>query len=455
MRSNARHRGGPGDRRHSVRRPGVDQADAAVDAEPTEAIGPDPETIDAVDLHDDGAAVDQDQAIDETAADTVETVDDGTLIDEADLDDGDLDDLDTDIDADAEPLPVDGAAADDPDGTDGDPSLAALIFADGARRRPGAPPLIDLREAGERPAARAPLVVAVPPPRRRRAPIVVGAVLAAAALVGIGVVLGSRGDDADPVAAAATTAPEVLDATVAPTTATPTTAAATTTATTAAATTAAPTTTPATTAAPATTTAPATTAAPATTTPAPVPTPVTGDELPDLFTPVRWAIFKGGKVELFGRVPSTAVAEVIAGKAGAVVGPDNVTVSYVIDPTAPVPPSAPLYVRDTIQFAPGSAAVAPQFKPLLDLGVLLMQQNPGVKIWVMGRADNQGDPNANLFLSLARADAVIDYIASTGIDRSRLFAVPLGTDAALGDNSTDEGRQQNRSVEFVISGLLS
>jgi outer membrane protein OmpA-like peptidoglycan-associated protein len=196
-------------------------------------------------------------------------------------------------------------------------------------------------------------------------------------------------------------------------------------------------------------------AAPTTTAPPSGAQAVAADVGVDLYTPVRWAIFQGGKVRLLGRVPNQQVAATIATKAEAVVGPGNVSVEYVIDPTAPAPPAAPLYVRDTVQFAPGSAAVAPQFAPLLDLGVRLMQQNPGVRIWVLGRADSIGDPQANLMLSLRRSQAVMAYLVAAGIDESRLIAVPLGTDAALGDNATAEGRQQNRSVEFVISGLLS
>ena len=244
--------------------------------------------------------------------------------------------------------------------------------------------------------------------------------------------------------AAATTA---VPTTPAPTTAVPTTSGA-------PAPAAAPTTaTAATTAAPATIEAPATTVAPV----AVDVTALAADGTPqlDFFTPIRWAIFKDGRVTLLGKVPSQAVADTIATKAAAVVGPGNVEVAYEIDPAAPAPPSAPLYVRNTVQFDPDSTVVRPEFASLLNLGVTLMQQNAGVHIWVIGRADAVGSEADNLRLSGQRADSVINYLVGAGIDRSRLTAVPLGTGSALGDNTTEEGRALNRSVEFVIGGLLS
>jgi len=170
---------------------------------------------------------------------------------------------------------------------------------------------------------------------------------------------------------------------------------------------------------------------------------------------VRWAVYSGGKVELLGNVPSKAIADDIAKRAAAVVGPENVTVSYVIDPTAPLPKSAPLYVRDLILFDVDSAELKAGSNQLLDLGVVLMQNNPAVKIRVLGRADNRGDPAANVQLSLARAKSVINYVAARGIDAARLTPVALGSEAPVADNTTDDGMAQNRSVGFVITGFVS
>ena len=288
--------------------------------------------------------------------------------------------------------------------------------------------------------------------KRRRWPKVLALLLMLVAIAGVVIALANRADDG---AVSSGTGSTAAVATAASTSVQP--------GTTAAASAAAPVTTTANTASPGTTASSATVVAPPTTPAAPATTgvvatpatPVAAEDAIDLFTPVRWAIFDNGKVQLLGRVPNQQIADTIATKAAAVVGRDNVQVGYTIDPNAPLPPSAPLYVKDLVLFDPSSAALKPASYPLLDLGVVLLQQNPGVRIRVIGRTDNRGDPNKNLLLSLDRAQAVIDYVTSKGIDPTRLTPVPLGAEAAVGDNATPDGQAQNRSVAFVITGLLS
>ena len=288
--------------------------------------------------------------------------------------------------------------------------------------------------------------------KRRRWPKVLALLLMLVAIAGVVIALANRADDGAVSSGTGSTAAVATAASTSVQSGT-----------TAAASAAAPVTTTANTAAPGTTASSATVVAPPTTPAAPATTgvvgtpatPVAAEDAIDLFTPVRWAIFDNGKVQLLGRVPSQQIADTIATKAAAVVGKDNVQVGYTIDPNAPLPPSAPLYVKDLVLFDPSSAALKPASYPLLDLGVVLLQQNPGVHIRVIGRTDNRGDPNKNLLLSLDRAQAVIDYVTSKGIDPTRLTPVPLGAEAAVGDNATPDGQAQNRSVAFVITGLLS
>ena len=228
--------------------------------------------------------------------------------------------------------------------------------------------------------------------------------------------------------------------------------------TTAASTTAATSTTTASTASPttavvtATTTAVVTTAAPTTavvTTAAP--STVSGV---DVVAPVRWAEFSGGRVYLHGRVPNASVAATIVRKAAAVVGDGNVEQDYVIDPSTPDVAGGPLTVVDTVQFDVNSDVARPEFGRILDLGVLLMRQNPAVRITVVGRADSRGPANYNLQLSTRRAAAVVTYIVSRGVDRSRLTIDARGAGDPLADGETADAMQANRSVEFVILGLL-
>ncbi len=192
----------------------------------------------------------------------------------------------------------------------------------------------------------------------------------------------------------------------------------------------------------------ATTAAPASTGATPAPTVATT-------APVRYAVFDHGKVYLRGMVPTVAVAQELIDKAGKVVGPDNVINEYTIDASAPLPKSAPLYVADTVLFDTGSAKVRPEFAGLLDLGVVLLTQNPQVTVTIIGHTDSVGDEQMNLTLSQHRVDAALAYLQAKGIDTpTRVTGIAKGEAEPVGDNATAEGRRLNRRVEFIIQGLL-
>ncbi len=169
------------------------------------------------------------------------------------------------------------------------------------------------------------------------------------------------------------------------------------------------------------------------------------------------ALFSGGIIYLRGRVPSEEIAAAIVQRASAVMGPDNVVNEYVIDPTVPFDPNrgAPLYVEDLVLFESNSSDIGPQFIPLLDLGIILMLQNPQVTITVIGHTDATGDEATNLALSQRRVQSVIDYWVLAGIDPQRVTAIGKGEASPIADNSTVEGRRYNRRVEFIITGLLA
>ena len=106
-----------------------------------------------------------------------------------------------------------------------------------------------------------------------------------------------------------------------------------------------------------------------------------------------------------------------------------------------------------IQFQTNSFQLEPV--SLIELSKLLqlMNENPTIKVQVNGHTDNVGTPAANLSLSTNRAKAVVDYLVSKGIDAKRLQYKGFGATKPIADNSTDEGKAQNRRTEFVITGL--
>ena len=83
----------------------------------------------------------------------------------------------------------------------------------------------------------------------------------------------------------------------------------------------------------------------------------------------------------------------------------------------------------------------------------LLKKNKNLRIEIGGHTDNIGDDDYNMKLSKDRARAVMDYLVKKGIDKSRLSAKGYGETHPVGDNSTDEGRAQNRRTEIKVIGI--
>jgi outer membrane protein OmpA-like peptidoglycan-associated protein len=194
------------------------------------------------------------------------------------------------------------------------------------------------------------------------------------------------------------------------------------------------------------TVAPATTVTPATTAP---PTTVPIEALAP-----RTAVYSQGKIYLAGAMPSQAAADIIINKAANVLGPANVVVEYVIDPRASLPNEGSLQVADTVLFESDSYSLTPESLPILNLGVVLMKQNPKITIDVIGHTDSEGSLRSNAVLAQRRCDAVIAYLTAAGIEAERLLAIPKGATEPVADNANPEGRRLNRRAEFIVHGLL-
>ncbi|HYF68835.1 MAG TPA: OmpA family protein [Ohtaekwangia sp.] len=82
--------------------------------------------------------------------------------------------------------------------------------------------------------------------------------------------------------------------------------------------------------------------------------------------------------------------------------------------------------------------------------VRFMRSNPTVKIEIGGHTDNSGSREYNLQLSEKRARSVYQYLIEKGIDEKRLALRGYGQDRPVENNDTEEGRQQNRRIEFKV-----
>jgi cytochrome c oxidase subunit II len=103
-----------------------------------------------------------------------------------------------------------------------------------------------------------------------------------------------------------------------------------------------------------------------------------------------------------------------------------------------------------VNFATGKAVLTPESTAELDIVVNAMTKNIAMTVEVDGHTDNQGNEGKNKALSEARAKAVLDYVASKGVDAQRMKAVGYGSSSPIADNTTDVGRKTNRRTEFKI-----
>jgi outer membrane protein OmpA-like peptidoglycan-associated protein len=167
------------------------------------------------------------------------------------------------------------------------------------------------------------------------------------------------------------------------------------------------------------------------------------------------AEYRGGKFYMEGSVPSRKTADQLKARAAEVIGAENVVDNYVIDPAAPPITDGRVIVDEPFLFPTGSAAINPGYQSLLNLGVAVMQLNPKVVMVIVGFTDSEGAEDMNLRLSLARAQAVKDWITARGIDPSRFELTGKGEAEPVGDNATPEGRALNRRIEVQLIHLLA
>jgi len=86
----------------------------------------------------------------------------------------------------------------------------------------------------------------------------------------------------------------------------------------------------------------------------------------------------------------------------------------------------------------------------LDKLYLLIAKNPDFLIDIAGHTDSLGGFDYNKRLSENRAKAVMDYLVNKGVDKERIVYHGYGSTVPIATNETEEGRQNNRRVEFVI-----
>ena len=111
--------------------------------------------------------------------------------------------------------------------------------------------------------------------------------------------------------------------------------------------------------------------------------------------------------------------------------------------------TATSWTFDNINFEVGQADIQRGSYDILNEIAGALIANSQLKVVVEGHTDSTGSRSLNTDLSQRRAQAVVDYLISKGIEATRLSARGYGPDRPIADNATSEGRAKNRRVQFT------
>ena len=106
---------------------------------------------------------------------------------------------------------------------------------------------------------------------------------------------------------------------------------------------------------------------------------------------------------------------------------------------------------DKVLFAVNSSDLSTQSKNSLAKLNTILVKYPDTNIEIQGHTDNTGTPAYNQSLSERRSAAVSAYLTSSGISSSRLSTKGYGEESPKYSNDSEDGRMQNRNVQFLIS----
>ncbi len=108
-------------------------------------------------------------------------------------------------------------------------------------------------------------------------------------------------------------------------------------------------------------------------------------------------------------------------------------------------------ILERVFFEVNKAVIQPvSFDDLDEVAGVIVDHPDLSRIRIEGHTDSDGSETYNERLSQSRAEAVLDYLVSKGVERGRLEAVGFGETRPIDTNKTPDGKQNNRRVEFLI-----
>ncbi len=114
-----------------------------------------------------------------------------------------------------------------------------------------------------------------------------------------------------------------------------------------------------------------------------------------------------------------------------------------------------ILAKGTVLFQSGSAEITPTGAEALDAVAETLRAVAGADVEIRGHTDSTGDPDQNLALSQARADAVVAHLVTSGVDPAGLSPIGYGDTLPIATNLTETGRTANRRTEFTVEGSPS
>ena len=108
-------------------------------------------------------------------------------------------------------------------------------------------------------------------------------------------------------------------------------------------------------------------------------------------------------------------------------------------------------IPSDISFEVNRSAVKPVLAGLLTRYAAVARAHPDTSITIVGHTDSSGSAAANNALSRDRAQSTRDYLIARGVAVTRLRTEGRGSAEPVADNSTPEGRAQNRRITLFIA----
>jgi outer membrane protein OmpA-like peptidoglycan-associated protein len=109
-----------------------------------------------------------------------------------------------------------------------------------------------------------------------------------------------------------------------------------------------------------------------------------------------------------------------------------------------------LTIEDNVYFDQSSYILRSEAHNQLNRLATIMAKNPAIHIEIVGHTDNIGDPRLNQILSEQRSKVIANYLANQGVNEANITHRGEGQTKPIAPNDSEENRQRNRRVQFLV-----